>query len=152
MSDVTLPPKASMDSSEAASIAASRDDAPVRIHVCMTCTDRRSGPGQRAGRRLFYELIAKNRDPGVEVLPIECLCICRPNCALSFAAEGKWTYVFAVPSDTNVASILEGARLYAEAPAGVVRGGKRPDILKSGVVARVPPIPGGERKPIGSIE
>lgn len=138
MIDVILPPKAPPDT---VATAAGRPEASVRIYVCTTCSDRRGGPGHRAGRRLFAELAAKNRDPEVEVVSIECLSVCRPNCALSFAAEGKWTYVYAVPSDADVATILEGARLYAEAPAGLIPWRERPDILK-GIVARVPPVPG----------
>ena len=115
-------------------------DAQVRIHVCVTCTDRRSGPGHRAGQRLYANLVAENRDPAVEIVPIECLAVCRPNCALSFAAEGKWTYIHAVPSDADVADILEGARIYAAASKGLIPWRERPNVLK-GIVARAPPMP-----------
>lgn len=120
------------------SIDGGASDPPTQIYVCTTCTDRRAGPGGCAGLRLHSDLAVKTRDLRVQVVPVACLSVCRPNCALSFSAEGKWTYVFAIPSDTDLATILEGARLHAASPSGVIPWGKCPDALKEGVVARVP--------------
>ena len=114
----------------------------MQIYVCTTCSDKRAGPGDRAGARLCADLAAATRDPGVEVVPTECLSVCRRACTFGYAAEGKWTYIFVTTSDVDPATILEGARLYAETPTGVIPWGLRPSILKTGVVARVPPRPG----------
>ncbi len=130
-------------SDEAAAAAA------VRVYVCTTCRDRVGNPGARPGARLYDALCAKaaNKaaDPRVTIVPVECLSVCKMSVAISFAAEGKWTYVYGVSSDADAATILEGARLYAEASEGLIAWGQRPDILKKGVIARIPPRPAAGR-------
>ena len=119
--------------------AVSDEAAAVRLYVCTTCRDRVGNPGARPGARLYQALSAEAADPRVTIVPVECLSVCKMNIAISFAADGKWTYVYGVASDADAATILEGARLYAEAPDGLIPWGQRPDILKKGVVARIPP-------------
>ena len=59
----------------------------------------------------------------------------------SFAAPGKWTYVYGdFPPDTAADTIRQAALLYREAPDGLIPWKLRPDAIKKGVVARMPPI------------
>lgn len=112
-------------------------ETPVRVYVCTMCNDRRRG-GLLAGRLLLAELAAAARDTTVEVVPIECMSVCRPQITVTFTAEGKWTHVFAIPSNTDPAAVIEGARLYARSRTGLFPWG-RCEALRTGVVARVPP-------------
>ncbi len=113
--------------------------ATMRLYVCTTCTDRRRGPGGRVGLRLHADLAARARDPAIEIVPVACLSVCRPSCALSFAAPGKWTYTFEVDGEIDIAIILAGAKLYAESPSAVLPWAQFPEPLKRGIVSRVPP-------------
>lgn len=95
-----------------------------------------------AGTRLYNNLVAVPRDAAIELVPVECLSVCKRTCAVGFAAPGKWTYVYGdLPADAAAETIIEGARLYAEAPDGIIPWKQRPDALKKGAIARVPPLP-----------
>lgn len=119
---------------------------PTRIYVCTTC--RSEGevgePGtERAGARLLRALAdAAGPDPAVELIGVECLSVCRRPCTVGFAAPGKWTYVYGdLPPEASAAIILDAAKLYADAPDGLIPWKLRSDPIKKGVVARLPPFP-----------
>ena len=116
------------------------------IYVCVTC--RAEGEPAlplegRAGRRLFGALAAEiGHDPTLDLVPVECLSVCKRPCTVSFAAPGKWTYVYGdLPPETAASLLVEAARLYAIAPDGLIPWKQRSDAIKKGVVARVPPAP-----------
>ena len=118
--------------------------AATQIYVCVTCRaegELAEPQNQRAGARLHAALAAR-ADAGFTLVPVECLSVCTKPCTVSFAAPGKWTYVYGgLLPDISEDIILAGARLYAEAPDGVSAWKLRPDALKKGVVARIPPLP-----------
>ncbi|MGD0633828.1 MAG: DUF1636 domain-containing protein [Beijerinckiaceae bacterium] len=120
--------------------------APMRLYVCTTCReagDDADDSAARAGARLYAALIAEPADPAIAIVPVECLSVCTRSCAASFAAPGKWTYVYGdLPSAHAARMLLDGARLYAQAGEGLIPWKQRPAALKKGVVARVPPLPG----------
>ncbi len=119
--------------------------APMVLYVCTTCRDADHVVGQDvpcAGARLFAALGAAPVDPAVTIVPVECLSACKRSCAASFSAPGKWTYVYGdLPAEAAAAMLLQSARLYAEAPDGLIPWKIRPDALKKGVLARVPAVP-----------
>jgi predicted metal-binding protein len=113
------------------------------IHVCTTCraTDEPLEPKEaRAGARLYDEL---SRHPGsdrFELIPVECLSVCKRPVTIGFSAPGKWSYIYGDFSPERSAdTILLAAQLYAEAPDGLIPWRERPDPIKRGVVARIPP-------------
>ena len=117
---------------------------PMVLYVCTTCRDADHVVGQTspcAGSRLLAALQAEGAHPAITIEPVECLSVCKRICAASFAAPGKWTYVYGdLPAGSAAAILLEGARLYAESPDGLIPWKLRPDALKKGVVARIPPL------------
>ena len=117
--------------------------APMTLYVCATCRSAGAPLGdERPGARLLAALAAASVDPMVMIEPVECLSVCKRVCTVAFAAPGKWTYVYGdLSPDESAATILEGARLYAAAKDGIIPWKLRPDALKKGVVARVPPLP-----------
>jgi predicted metal-binding protein len=115
------------------------------IHVCVTCRSA-ADPDEaaRPGARLLEGLrrVAGERAAPVEIVPVECLSVCKRPCTVGFSAPGKWTYVYGdLPPETSAETIIAGAALYAEAPDGIIPWKQRPDALKKGVVARIPPLP-----------
>jgi predicted metal-binding protein len=117
--------------------------APVTIYVCSTCRAPDDDPdGPRAGTRLAAELRRKVRRgalTGVAVVPVECLSVCRRPVTVGFAAPGKWTYVYGDFPAQSADAILAAAAQYAAADDGLIPWRERPDALKRGVVARLPP-------------
>ena len=116
---------------------------PMTLYVCTTCRDGAHRPdAPAAGARLHARIAAAPADANVRIVPVECLSVCKRTCAVSFAAPGKWTYVYGdLPAETAAETVLHGARLYAASPDGIIPWRERPDALKKGAVARVPPLP-----------
>ena len=118
----------------------------MTLFVCTTCRDAEHVAGQEApcaGALLHAALCAAPADPAVAIVPVACLSACKRACSVSFAAPGKWTYVFGDLGAAAAETILGGARLYAGAADGIIPWKLRPDILKKGAVARVPAPPDG---------
>lgn len=116
------------------------------VTVCVTC--RAEGEPAlpmeaRAGRR-FHDALAGALDgtADVRLVPVECLSVCKRPCTLAISAPGKWTYVYGdFPADAGVGVLVDALRLYAEAPDGLIPWKLRPEALKKGVIARLPPAP-----------
>jgi predicted metal-binding protein len=115
----------------------------VTIYVCSTCRAPGDEPdGLRAGTRLAAELRRKVRRGGIEgvaVVPVECLSVCRRPVTVGLSAPGKWTYVYGDFPDGSADEILAAAARYAAADEGLIPWRERPERLKRGVVARIPP-------------
>lgn len=116
----------------------------MQIYVCVTCRaegELAEPKEQRSGARLHAALRAQ-AGAAFDIVPVECLSVCKKPCTVSFAAPGKWTYVYGdLLPGISEDIILAGARLYDAAPDGVIAWKQRPDALKKGVVARIPPLP-----------
>jgi predicted metal-binding protein len=114
------------------------------IHVCTTCRlgDEPLEPKEaRSGARLYRELIECVGDEDFEIIPIECLSVCKRPVTIGFSAPGKWSYIYGdFPPDGSAQTILAAAQLYADAPDGLIPWRERPEQIKRGVVARVPPV------------
>ncbi len=113
----------------------------VTVMVCTTC--RRAGDAEdapRAGVGLAEALAAA---AGTEVVlrPVQCLANCSRGPSAVLTRPGAWTYVFGNLDPVEGApALLEGARLLAAAPDGLMPWRGRPEALKRGMVARVPPL------------
>jgi predicted metal-binding protein len=113
------------------------------IYVCTTCRHATEPPeprDERSGARLHEAVIAAAADaPDLEVRGIECLSVCKRPVTVGFAGAGKWTYVYGDFAPESAASLIECARLFAATPDGLIPWKERPEALKRGVVARLPP-------------
>ena len=116
--------------------------AETTIYVCTTSRlpDDTSEP--RAGAKLLAALenSLKDSNESIRLEGVECLSVCKRPCTVAFSAPGKWTYVYGdFSSETAPETILAGAALYSAAEDGLIPWKMRPDALKKGVVARLPP-------------
>lgn len=113
------------------------------IHVCTTCRlgDEPLEPREaRSGARLFREINARANDEEFEVIPVECLSVCKRPVTIGFSCPGKWSYIYGdFPPESGADTILAAAQLYADAPDGLIPWSDRPAEIKRGVVARIPP-------------
>ena len=126
----------------------------VTLYVCTSCRAEGSGEGDaRPGRDLLAAIeqhLAHAPRPDVSVVGVECLSVCKRPCTVAVSSAGRWTYVYGgLDPDTSAEALLAGVGLYAGTPDGIVPWRERPDILKKGVVARVPPLP---RPALASLE
>ena len=111
------------------------------VYVCVTCRkpdDPDDGP--RPGLMLARATAEAARGTGVAVCQVECLANCSRSLSAALRCKGTWTYVFGgLEADRDAEALIEGARLLARAEDGLLPWRGRPDILKRGLIARVPP-------------
>ncbi|MGA8649766.1 MAG: DUF1636 domain-containing protein [Xanthobacteraceae bacterium] len=98
------------------------------IYVCTTC--RPVGEPDSALR------------PGtdVQVRPMRCLGNCSRGASAALRSNGSWTYLFGGLDVTCAEALVEGARMLARAADGILPWRGRPERLKRGLIARVPPL------------
>ncbi|WP_424813218.1 DUF1636 family protein [Roseococcus sp. YIM B11640] len=113
---------------------------PVTLFVCTTCRHPEDGPeAPRAGARLAAALHAPE---GVELREVECLGNCRRGPSVAMVREGGWSYVFGGLDAADGSAVVEGALLLGASADGLMPWRGRPEVLKRGLIARIPPVPG----------
>ena len=79
-------------------------------------------------------------DHGIAVAEVECLGNCKRRLSAALLKSGAWSYVFGDLAIDSGADLVAGARLFATSVDGLLPWRGRPDSLKRGLVARIPPI------------
>ena len=111
------------------------------IYVCTTCRP----PGEpdsalRPGAILATATVAAAAGTEVDVRPMRCLGNCSRGASAALRANGSWTYVFGGLDASCAEALIEGARLLAGAADGILPWRGRPERLKRGMIARIPPL------------
>jgi predicted metal-binding protein len=116
--------------------------------VCITCRAA-TGPinpsdavAPRAGNVLADATVAAAASASnISVQRIRCLGNCSRGLSAAIRCENTWTYIFGGLEPTRDGpSLIIGAQLLAQAADGIMPWRGRPDSLKRGLIARVPPI------------
>jgi len=114
----------------------------MTVYVCITC--KRAGDpedGVRPGLVLARATARAAQGSGVTVRQVKCLANCSRSLSAAIRRDGAWTYVFGGLDETRDAeALIDGARLFADTSDGLMPWRGRPEILKRGLIARVPPI------------
>lgn len=114
----------------------------MTVYICITC--KRAGDpeeGVRPGLLLARETARAAEGTGVTVRQVKCLANCSRSLSAAIRRDGAWTYVFGgLDEGRDAEALIEGARLFARASDGLMPWRGRPEILKRGLIARVPPI------------
>ncbi|HUI94179.1 MAG TPA: DUF1636 family protein [Xanthobacteraceae bacterium] len=119
----------------------SADAVAPTVYVCITC--RRAGEPDtepRPGALLAAAAVRAAQATGVAVRRVRCLANCTRGPSAAVRADGSWTYVFGGLDETCASALIEGARLLAGAADGIMPWRGRPEPLKRGLIARVPPL------------
>lgn len=113
----------------------------MTILVCRTCRD---STGSDAFPRPGALLAAAARDAAaahaIPVAEIECLGNCKRRLSAALIKQGAWNYVFGDLTTDSAADLVDGAMLFATSTDGLLPWRGRPDSLKRGLVARIPPL------------
>ena len=112
------------------------------VYVCITCR-RPEDPddAERPGLTLARAVAKAADGTGVAVRQVECLANCSRGLSAAMRCDGAWTYIFGgLEPGPDAEALITGARLLARAKNGVLPWRGRPEILKRGLIARVPPI------------
>jgi predicted metal-binding protein len=111
------------------------------IYVCTTC--KRAGEPDSEPRPGALLAAATERSADgteVTVRRLRCLANCTRGPSAAMRCNGSWTYVFGGLDAQDAQALVDGAKLLATATDGILPWRGRPDILKRGLIARVPPI------------
>ncbi|MFG6488652.1 DUF1636 family protein [Roseateles sp. BYS78W] len=105
--------------------------------VCTTCAD---GQGQALLEAVENEALA--RDVTLPVRGQACMAACKQSCTAALQGAGKHSYLFGqlAPDATCVDALLAVATQHAEPGEGLLAWSRRPERLKSGLIARLPPL------------
>ena len=114
------------------------------IYVCVTCkaaTVPRGTPAPGAELARATASAAAGAIPTkVSVQPVRCLGNCSRGLSAAIRCENAWTYVFGgLDPARDGPSLITAAQLLAQATDGIMPWRGRPEALKRGLIARIPP-------------
>jgi len=138
---VTLADTATTDS-ESDLTCAPQPESAITIYVCVTCRGGRPLDLVPVPGEVLATATAQAAEgTGIAVRPIRCLANCNRGLSAAVRRDGAWTYVFGnLDPSSGATALIEGAKLFANAPDGLMPWRGRPEALKRGLVARTPPI------------
>jgi len=112
---------------------------PATISVCITCRAATDAPQTGAALADATALAAASH-PGIRVQRISCLGNCTRGLSAAIRDERSWIYVFGhLDAGRDAAALVAGAALLAQADDGLMPWRGRPEALKRGMIARIPP-------------
>jgi predicted metal-binding protein len=115
--------------------------APVTIVVCESCRDESGSDAHpSAGASLAEDTRRAAAGTGVRVATVSCLGNCKRRLSAAMIMPGAWSYVFGDLAIDSGADLVAGANLFAGSIDGLIPWRSRPDSLKRGLVARIPPL------------
>ncbi|TPN26559.1 DUF1636 domain-containing protein [Mesorhizobium sp. B2-3-3] len=130
-------------SAGAADISSANGDAlsDVTVIVCASCRDESGSDAHpRAGELLAQDARRAAASEDVRVRTVECLGNCKRRLSAAILRDGCWSYVFGDLTTSSGADLVTGAKLFATSSDGLIPWRGRPDSLKRGLVARIPPL------------
>lgn len=115
----------------------------VTLFICATCRRAEEAEDRpRAGARLADAVAAIAGTATITVRQVECLANCKRGPSAAMTRHGGWTYVFGgLDPELDAAALLDGASLLARSTDGLMPWRGRPEALKRGMLARIPPLP-----------
>ncbi|MBL1174761.1 DUF1636 domain-containing protein [Pantanalinema sp. GBBB05] len=122
------------------------------LFVCVLCQASPSElepEGLSAGQSLFNHLQEKlesgEGDKRIHLQPVRCMGACANSCVAAFTAPHKLTFILSQLSPTHsVPELLQFSQQYAACPDGKVPYKERPEAVKRGIYAVLPPLPMSE--------
>ena len=112
----------------------------VTVIVCASCRDETGSDAHpRAGELLADDTRRAAADDNVRVRTVECLGNCKRRLSAAILRDGCWSYVFGDLTTESGPDLIAGAKLFAGSTDGLIPWRGRPDSLKRGLVARIPP-------------
>ncbi|MDH6232583.1 putative metal-binding protein [Mesorhizobium soli] len=117
------------------------DVSDVTVIVCSSCRDETASDARpRAGEFLAQDTARAAASENIRVRQVECLGNCKRRLSAALLRDGCWSYVFGDLTTESGPDLITGAKLFATATDGILPWRGRPDSLKRGLVARIPPL------------
>jgi predicted metal-binding protein len=113
---------------------------PVLVSVCITC--KTADGGAVVGPDMFAAVQAAigAADAGVLVRPVQCLSVCKRPATVAVSSEGGYTFLFGdLETESGTAALKSFVQSYQKSDYGLVPWRERAEVLRKGMIARVPP-------------
>ena len=114
------------------------------LSVCISCRDNRESKYKVRGGKRFSRILQKSiRKKNLLLREVKCMSQCKRACIVSLNAQDSFTYIFGDvdPNQTKYAQeLLELVSIYSKANEGFMRRRDRPDLFRSNILGRLPPI------------
>ena len=114
---------------------------PVIVSVCVTC--KISDSGAVVGPDMFAAVQAAigDGDPNVQVRPVQCLSVCKHPATVAVTSSDGYTFLFGdLQTESGTAALASFVKSYRNSDYGLVPWRERAEVLRKGMVARVPPM------------
>ena len=116
------------------------------LFVCKSCyfsPTQRDYMGERGGKHLLSNLLELHQQWSLksEFLnsEVECLSACKRPCVVALTAPNKTSLMFGdLPPLESAADILKLCEKYRASTNGIVPRNERPEVLRKGILARIP--------------
>jgi predicted metal-binding protein len=113
------------------------------LFVCQSCNDaahKRIKPSQ--GAQLLEQLnTLQTEDSPITIQPVNCLWMCSKACVVAISAPNQPTYLFTdLPPTESAEALLQFAKLHHQHNGESIPYRQFPEALKSGSVAKIPPV------------
>ncbi len=122
----------------------------LTLSICLRCRDGREDRDtdldRRGGRRLAHAVAAAFPDStaarrGIRLRGVNCMSQCKRPCTIALLGPGRFTYLFGDLDPTlHAGDVLSVAAAYAEAEGGFLPRSARPEVLRAGILGRIPPL------------
>ena len=115
---------------------------PVVVSVCISCKAA-DGSGAVVGPDMFDALNAAfgDGDAAIMVRPVQCLSVCKRPATVAVTSPDGYTFLFGdLQTDSGSAALVSFVESYQKADYGLVPWRERAEVLRKGMVARVPPM------------
>ena len=123
------------------------------LSVCFRCRppDWQGGPDDpRPGGDLAdaLEQEATRRGLDLAVLrDVRCMSQCKRPCVVAFSSLDKFTYLFGdLDPGRDAGAVLDAFLVYAASSDGFMERFERPEIMREGILGRIPPLVAGARQ------
>ena len=115
---------------------------PVIVSVCTTCKST-DGSGAVVGPDIYHSVKAALGDTDATVLvrPVQCLSVCKRPATVAVTSPDGYTFLFGdLQTDSGTAALVSFVQSYQKSDYGLVPWRERAEVLRKGMVARVPPM------------
>src|SRR4051794_18735804 len=132
------PESAQLTSVEAA--RATSPSAPIVVSVCVTC--KTADGGIVVGPEMFESVKAAiGPSDHVQVRPVQCLSVCKRPATVAVTSADGYAFLFGdLQTESGTAALVSFVKSYQKSDYGLVPWRERAEVLRKGMVARVPPM------------
>jgi predicted metal-binding protein len=113
---------------------------PVVVSVCITC--KTTDGSAIVGPTMFAAVQAAigSADANVMVRPVQCLSVCKRPATIAVSSPDGYTFLFGdLETESGTAALMSFVASYQKSGYGLVPWRERAEVLRKGMVARVPP-------------